>query len=56
MTTLHEAASLSTDAGGTTSRLAGITIDCAHPARLAAFWSAILGITRPRETSGVTSK
>ncbi|MDH6196017.1 putative enzyme related to lactoylglutathione lyase [Mycobacterium frederiksbergense] len=27
-----------------TNRLVGITIDCADPARLASFWSAMLGI------------
>jgi len=26
------------------NRLAGITIDCADPARLASFWSALLDI------------
>lgn len=28
-----------------TNRLAGITIDCADPARLGSFWSALLDIT-----------
>jgi predicted enzyme related to lactoylglutathione lyase len=33
------------DAVGMANRLAGITIDCANPARLASFWSAILNMT-----------
>lgn len=31
------------------TRWTGITIDCADPARLAAFWSALLGIARTTE-------
>ena len=31
------------------NRLAGITIDCADPGRLASFWSAVLGIAVTRE-------
>jgi predicted enzyme related to lactoylglutathione lyase len=33
------------------NRLAGITIDCADPARLASFWSALLDITVTGEHS-----
>ena len=33
------------------TRLAGITIDCADPARLASFWSALLDITVTGEHS-----
>jgi predicted enzyme related to lactoylglutathione lyase len=32
-----------------TNRLVGITIDCADPARLASFWSAMLNITETAE-------
>lgn len=32
-----------------TNRLMGITIDCADPARLASFWSAMLGIAATAE-------
>ncbi|ANW67327.1 glyoxalase [Mycobacterium sp. djl-10] len=32
-----------------TTRLVGITIDCADPTRLASFWSAMLGISETDE-------
>ncbi|BBY33562.1 glyoxalase [Mycolicibacter minnesotensis] len=35
-----------------TNRLVGITIDCADPARLASFWSAMLNVAVTDEHSG----
>jgi predicted enzyme related to lactoylglutathione lyase len=34
---------------GIAARWSGVTIDCADPARMSAFWSALLGIEASRE-------